>query len=200
MTSPARFPLEIHAWRRSPHTMTSQHASVVHYSSDVASWMRMLVPAWCCVKPSGPAQRRAVWVAQKHAYASLLSRRQEAGPDYGNEIDPRHCVSSSLSCCMETRGGAPSSAAANIRPSKLSKLVPVNSRNGMRRTGNNLAIALTSWALRCRYRAESPASCNCQQDKITRLKNSLACNSTRTLCRSEIRNSVTRCTKGKLMN
>ena len=59
------------------------------YSSDVASWMSTLVPAWRSVKPSGPAQRRAVWVAQHHANAGLLSCRQEAGSDYGNEIDLR---------------------------------------------------------------------------------------------------------------
>ena len=63
------------------------------YSSDVASWMRTLVPAWRSVKPSGPAQLRAVWVAQQHAHAGLLSRRQEAGPDHGNEIDLRQIQS-----------------------------------------------------------------------------------------------------------
>ena len=44
-------------------------------------------------KISGPAQRGAVWVAQQHAHAGLLSRRQEAGPDYGNEIDLRQIQS-----------------------------------------------------------------------------------------------------------
>ena len=42
VTSPALFPLEIHALRRSPHAMAWQHASVFHYSSDVASWMSTL--------------------------------------------------------------------------------------------------------------------------------------------------------------
>ena len=32
------------------------------------------------------------WVAQQHAHAGLLSRRQEAGPDYGNEIDLRQIL------------------------------------------------------------------------------------------------------------
>ena len=55
----------------------------------------MLVPAWRSVKPSGPAHRRAVWVAQ-HTHAGLLSSRQEAGPDYGNEIDLRQIQSFQL--------------------------------------------------------------------------------------------------------
>ena len=47
--------------------------------------MSTLVPAWRSVKPSGQAQLRAVWVAQQHAHAG--GRRQEAGPDYMDEID-----------------------------------------------------------------------------------------------------------------
>ena len=42
------------------------------------------------------------------------------------------CIRSNLSGSMETQGGAPSSAAAIMRPSKSSKQVPVNPRNGMR--------------------------------------------------------------------
>ena len=55
--------------------------------------MSTLVPAWHSVEPSGPAQRLAGWVAQKHAHAGFLSRRQEAGPDYGNKIDLRQIQS-----------------------------------------------------------------------------------------------------------
>ena len=42
VTLPARFPLEIHALLWSLHTMTWQHASVFHYSWDVASWILTL--------------------------------------------------------------------------------------------------------------------------------------------------------------
>ena len=62
----------------------------------VASWMNTLLPAWRSVKPSGQPgqeQRRAVWVAQKQTHAGLLSRSQEAGPDYRNEIDLRQIQS-----------------------------------------------------------------------------------------------------------
>ena len=55
--------------------------------------MSTLVPAWRSVKPSGPAQRRAVSVAQQHAHAGILSRRQEAGLDYEDEIDLRQIQS-----------------------------------------------------------------------------------------------------------
>ena len=140
MTSPSRFPLEIYAWRLSPHTMTQQHASVFHYSSDVASWMSTLVPAWRNVKPSGPAQRRAVWVDQKHEHAGLLSAaKRRAQITRTKSI----CVRSICCCSRETRGGASSSAAAIILPSKSAKPVLVNPRNGIRSTSNNLVIALS---------------------------------------------------------
>ena len=75
--------------------------------------MRMLVPAWCSVKTSGPAMRRAVWVAQQHARAGLLSRRQVVVLDYGNE--------------METRGGSFSSTAAIILADTAIKVVQTGS-------------------------------------------------------------------------
>ena len=105
-----------------------------HYSSDAASWMSTLVSAWHSVKPSGPAQRLAVWIAQKHAHAGLNTRRQEADPGTKSI-----CVRSSLSCSLETRGGASSSTAAIILPSKWTKPVPFNPRNGIGHTHNNLA-------------------------------------------------------------
>ena len=122
-------------------------------------------------------QRRAVWVAQQHAHAGLAAKRRVRIT--GTKLI---CVRSSLSCSLQTQGGASSSAgcdAAIILPSKSSKLVPVNPRNEIRRTCNNLAIALS---FRCRYRAASPASGNYQRDKMTSLKFSLACNSTLTTC------------------
>ena len=100
--------------------------------------MRMLVPAWCSVKPSGPAQRRAVWVAQKHVHSCLLSRRQEAGPDYGNEIDLRQI--------QPFRLHGDTGRGALKRSSDHAAIKVVQTCSGQsekRNTRNNLAIALS---------------------------------------------------------
>ena len=107
--------------------------------------MSTLVPAWRSVKPSGPEQRQAVWVAQKHAVTRRVTPAFSPAAKRRARITGTKsiCVISSLPGSIETRGGASSNAAAIILPSKSSKQVPVNPRNGIRCTCNNLAFALS---------------------------------------------------------
>ena len=113
--------------------------------------MSTLVPAWCSVKPSGPALRRAVRVAQKHAHAGLLSRRQlrrqEAGPIDLRQIQPFRLHGDTGRPQAQQR-----SCGHQSRPNRLRSIPEME--YSTRATTWRLHSA--SWAFRCRYRAESP--------------------------------------------
>ena len=106
--------------------------------------MSTLVPAWHSVEPSGPAQRLAGWVAQKHAHAGFLSRRQEAGPDYRNDIDLRQIQSFRL---LGDTGRGVLKRGSDNTAIKVVQTGPGQSEKRNMRTRNNLVIALSALAI-----------------------------------------------------